>query len=226
MRPDPSVIFALYILIIICFIWFSYQVINPKNYEKHIYELWEVQDLPRLTEDLLTRHQELSRIAHEYVETKDKSKKKLDIIDFVYTDVYLKSTKDQWYPNWFSGKKKPANPKQWIYPIIHDGRFHDHVKNQTLKDIFTPYLSRIRNLGFVWLQPHGSIHTHTEPEGAADGVLEYNYNLYGEGSIIVIDGKYQHQVPRETLLFDPTVPHSVKNGFNDRVIITARLNYG
>lgn len=207
---DPTHEFTLYIVLLIILLMFILTSQDTKQPTQILYPLTQVPYLNDLNDTLQQRHKFLQRIAEHYIKIKSKSDTPYMCADEWCLGVNTRSTHRN-KPNWY------------FYDIIQNNEFLPHITDENIKQLFTPYLPFINNLGFLWVLPCGSIHTCVDSTGFEDGCLKYHYNLHGDDSIMILDSKYIKQSSGDYILYDATVPHSIKNGPNNYMAIYADM---
>jgi hypothetical protein len=130
---------------------------------------------------------------------------------------YIKNLKDEWIYGW-------NNDNKWFnYPLVYKGKILPYIsKESVIYKLLNnkEYLSKINVCGLSLLKSNGFIEKHNDPDTTiSKGRLAYHYNIFGNSSIININGKNYKQIPKGKLLFDSGYNHFVKNGVDDRLIL-------
>lgn len=137
-------------------------------------------------------------------------------------DDFVNGLDDTWIYGW-------TDQNTWFnYLMIYNNHIinnGDDMDNQIINDIFIPIKSIINICGLSLLMPEATIKPHIDENTTiSKNRLAYHFNVFGNGSIININGILLKQKPKKSLVFDSGFIHSVTNGNEYRLLIYIDFN--
>jgi hypothetical protein len=217
MEPSPAVVIALYILAILSLAVSSLpHIIQTSLRDRDVFHVEDHPHVANLEDSLRRHHQVLARLTTDYLDSLQYNGSPLPPKYLTDPDSYRKATQSQWYPDPPVPGASPV-PRTFVYPQNNEGELLDHVQGSPWEDVLQPHLEKVKFAGLRFLAPLGIVHTHTDPQS----VLMFHHHLVGDGSLTVVNHQYIANAPLDSLLFDPTFPHSLHNDRRPVVIFYA-----